>query len=209
MMDEAATSFVAGIPKRFIPHISSFILFLSFSRNFSKITTMNPLAAYRSTLPSGTGLPTTAKNSVLGMVIMRINHEVLPTQESARSPIAFSSDIVSEGTWNIAMNSNVVHPELLRTLAQPNSAVQVMELWNEQIPSADKPVFLQELGIALQQNIMQANSSVLTHNFCILGTKNGYHSFQWICSILPDRFGNVSRITASLRVLSPQVRPIH
>lgn len=165
-------------------------------------------------MPFGIAPTTTAKNSVLGMVIMRITHDTQAASEQvqpeqAQSPISFSTETMSEGTWNIAMNGNIANPALLSALAKPNNNVQVMELWNEQIVSTDKHLFLQELGTALQQNAHQSNSSVLTHNFCILNTKHGYHSFQWICSILPGKFGNTSRITASLRVLSPQVHPIH
>jgi hypothetical protein len=170
---------------------------------------MTPFAAPRAIMPLGIAPPTMAKNSVLGMVIIRIARDAQTAPEPARSPIAFSADMMSEGTWNVAMNAQTTSPELLSALTKPNNTLQVMELWNEQIASTDKHVFLQELGSVLQQNILQSNSSVLTHNFCILNTKNGYHSFQWICSILPDKFGNTSRITASLRVLSPQVNPIH
>jgi hypothetical protein len=197
------------IPSYFI--LYTFLLFLAI---FQKKTTMIPFAAPRSIVPTGivptgTASPTTAKNSVLGMVIMRINHDVQTAPETAQSPISFSTKMMSEGTWNVAMNAQTTNPALLKALTTPNNSVQVMELWNEQIPNTDKYLFLQELGNALQQNARQSNSSVLTHNFCILSPKNGYHSFQWICSILPDQVGNTSRITASLRVLSPQVRPIH
>jgi hypothetical protein len=197
-------------PSYFI--LSFFLLFLAIFQK--KKTTMIPFAAPRSIVPTGilpTGIvsPTTAKNSVLGMVIMRINHDMQTAPEPERSSISFSTEMMSEGTWNVAMNAQTTSPELLSALTKPNNNLQVMELWNEQIPSTDKHVFLQELGNVLQQNILQSNSSVLTHNFCILNTKNGYHSFQWICSILPDKFGNTSRITASLRVLSPQVHPLH
>jgi hypothetical protein len=174
---------------------------------------MIPLAVPRSFLPTGmpTGIvpPTTAKNSVLGMVILRINHDIHITQEPESSPIMLTTKMMSAGTWNIAMNGSAASPELLSALTKPNNSIQVMELWNEQIPNADKHAFLQELGNTLKQNALQSNSSVLTHNFCILNSQNGYHSFQWICSILPDKFGNTSRVTASLRVLSPQVRSIY
>lgn len=148
------------------------------------------------------------KNVVLGMVVIRLVHTTHDVIENAlQHSFAFTTANTQQQVWNVAMNHNQTNHELAYTLGGKVDSVNIMELWNESIPSEDKHVLIQELQKVIKNFTYSVNSSVITHSFGILNAVNGYHGFQWICSILPDTLGHVSRITATLRtILSPQSR---
>lgn len=152
-----------------------------------------------------------AELHVLGMVVMRIKCD----SDIERLPFAFTVCTAPEETWDIAVDYRKDAQTLTVGLnsqpenKQANNAqqptMQLMEFWNGPFSASEKQACLQELQIALENYTSAANSSVVTHNFSILQPLGGYHRLQWVCSILPDALrGNVSRITASLRVVPPQ-----